>query len=334
MTKQQNCRDRGGRFAILLGTNLAVLVLLLLLTEAVLRIAGIPYKESFIPSENAVARFDDALGWSYIPNLSKEVQYGPNSRMLYTDGNGIRVPSSGYTLSAERPSVLFIGCSFTMGHGLSYEDSFPGQFEALTHGRYQSVNLGVQAYGTDQAFLTLKRYAPRFNAKVVVYTFIEEHIYRNGNYDRRYLYPAARLISTKPLFALNRSNEPYLSKQPLLYRDYKYRHSYLYDLIMMKIEKHPPYPEALTRALVLEMKRYCEERGIRFVMINWRWRERDYNNFDGLQVNIIDTMDRAPAGWEGMLIPDEDHPNAEASRHVAYLLHRFFEKEASVRPQY
>ena len=68
-----------------------------------------------------------------------------------------------------------------MGHDLSYEESFVGKFEALQEVPYQIVNLGVQGYGSDQALLTLKRYLPKFQTKVVVYTFIEDHILRNGN---------------------------------------------------------------------------------------------------------------------------------------------------------
>jgi len=309
------------KISLLAAANLGLLALLLCLTEVALRIARIPYTEEVSPSELAISRFDPDLGWAYLPNLSKTITIGSNVRAVHFDENGIRVPAPGHHLSPTRPSVLFVGCSFTMGHGLSYEESFVGQFQALAGTSFQAVNLGVQAYGTDQALLALQKFAPRFNTKVVVYTFIEDHIYRNGNYDRRYLYPEVKYIGTKPLFGLDRDHAIYLAKAPLLYKDY--RHSYLYDLLKMKLEPRPPYPEELTKALIREMNDYCKKRKIRFVLVNWRWSKTDYDDFNDLAAKKIDTLESAPAGWESMRIPEDGHPNTEASTHVARLLQRY-----------
>lgn len=307
--------------SLLVAINLGLLALLLVLVEAALRLAHIPYAEERSPAELAIARFDPVLGWAYIPNLSTTLTAGSHVRAVHFDAHGIRVPDPGHHISPTRPSILFIGCSFTMGHGLSYEESFVGQFGRMTGSSYQAVNLGVQAYGTDQALLALKKFAPQFNTKMVVYTFIEDHIYRNGNYDRRYLYPGVKYIGTKPLFALNRNHTPYLAKAPLLYKDY--RHSYLYDLLRMKLEARPPYPEELTKALIREMSDYCNKRNIRFILINWRWNGADYDNFSDLAADRIDTLEDAPEGWANMQIPGEDHPNEEAGRHVSRQLQHY-----------
>ena len=82
-----------------------------------------------------------------------------------------------------------------------------GNFDTLEEVPYQVVNLGVQGYGSDQALLALKKHLPKFNAKIVVYTFIENHILRNGNYDRRMLVPTARFLGTKPQFILTNIKE-------------------------------------------------------------------------------------------------------------------------------
>jgi len=50
----------------------------------------------------------------------------------------IRIPYPGFRFDYSRPSVLFIGCSFVMGHGLSYEDSFVGQFQNSRENPFQS----------------------------------------------------------------------------------------------------------------------------------------------------------------------------------------------------
>ncbi len=308
--------------------NIAVLALLLAVTEFTLRALHIPYREDFTPSENALARFDDETGWSYIPGLSREISAGTGSIRIAFDRNGIRVPAAETLLSPTAPSVLFIGCSYTMGHGLNYEESFVGKFGKRVGNSYQMINAGVQAYGTDQALLTLKRIAPQFNTRVVVYTFIEDHITRNGNYDRRYLYPEAKILGTKPLFVLDRDGALRLARKPLRYPEY--RNSYLYDLLRMKIEYaldlQPPYPVDLTKALIREMDRYCRERGIAFVLLNWRWTEEDFDDFRELTAARIDTLDGAPEGWASMMLPGDVHPDENASSHAAGLLYGYFRK--------
>lgn len=310
------------RLGRVVAINLMLFLTLLLLIETSMRLLHTPYTDEWEPLENALARFDSELGWSYLPNLARQIDFEAHTRWVYTDANGIRIPSDGYRLQPERPSALFIGCSYTMGHGLSYEESFVGQFGALAEGRLQTVNLGVQAYGTDQSLLSLKKFVPLFDTKVVVYTFMDEHVTRNGNYDRRTLIPNARFIGTKPIFALNSEQIPYLLRKPLLYEDYL--HSWLFDALSMKLGPRlgvfPPFPEKLTRALILEMDRYCRQRGIRFVLMNWRWSEQGYNGFADLPVERIDTIQAAPKGWELMRIPGDNHPDVAAGTHVANLL--------------
>ena len=120
-----------------------------------------------------------------------------------------------------------------MGDGLNYEETFINQFGSIGDISYQMVNLGVQAFGSDQSLLALKRHWKKFNTKVVVYTFIEQHIMRNGNNDRRLLDPNAWFLGTKPLFDYNNDNELYLKKRPCLYKDYL--NSFLLDLIKIKM---------------------------------------------------------------------------------------------------
>lgn len=296
-----------------------------ILIEGVFRVVGIPYKVRYVPNENSFARFDPELGWSYIPNKSTTHETVDTTKPVYFDENGIRVPSSGFHFDYHKPSVLFIGDSFTMGHGLSYEESFVGKFTALNAVPYQVVNLGVQGYGTNQALIALKKYLPKFNTKIVVYTFIEDHILRNGNYDRRILNPSARFLGTKPQFALSSRNKIYLSGKPLLYKDYM--NSFLIDFLKMRVGsilgRFPPYPEELTKALIQEMKKYSNEHGANFVVLDWRWTHNDYR-VQG-DIDVIDTIEQAPDGWDKMVLLGGIHPNEKAGDHAAQLLLKYFE---------
>ncbi len=318
---------RAWRILKLCAINILGLCLVFIFLEFGCRLAGVPYAGNIEPSENAIAQFDPELGWSYIPKMSKSQQEESSFWPLHIDERGIRVPSPEFTFDDSQPSVLFIGGSFTMGHGLPYEESFVGQVANCSDMPYQVVNLGVQAYGTDQALLTLKKFLPAFNTKIVVYTFIGAHVLRNGNYDRRQLYPRLNFIATKPLFALNEHHELYLAKKPLLYKDYM--HSWLVDALTITIEKRlgvfPPFPVALTQALMLEMKNYCETHGVRFIVLNWRWTPDDYDEiFSQLDVEVIDTLQGVvPEGWKAMRLPQDSHPNAAASLYVSQLLCRY-----------
>ena len=306
---------------------LLVVLLVVFLVEGVFRAVGMPYKVKYIPNENSFAQFDPVTGWSYIPNKSSNHKAGQSVNHVHFEENGIRVPNPDFKFDYSKPSVLFIGGSFTMGHGLSFEESLAGQFGDLKEVPYQVVNLGVQGYGTDQTLLTLKKHISKFKTKVVVYTFIEDHILRNGNYDRRMLIPTARFLGTKPQFALDSNNKLYLARKALLYKDYT--NSYLYDFFKVRVGgllgQFPPYPTKLTKAIIKEMKRFSNEHDAHFVVINWRWSMNDYDELgDLVDINIIDTMETAPDNWEKMVISPGTHPNAEANEHVTQTLLDYF----------
>lgn len=309
--------------------NIIIFLFVCILAEGVFRIVGIPYKVKYIPNENSFASFDHELGWSYLPNKSATQTVGDITTPIYLNKNGIRVPHPDFKLDNRLPSVLFIGDSFTFGHGLSYEDSFVGKFASHKEIPYQVVNLGVQGYGSDQSLLALKRYLPQFNTKVVVYTFIEDHILRNSNYDRRMLIPTARFLGTKPEFALNSNNVLYLAREAVLYKNYF--HSYLFDFLKIRIGTllgfFPPHRVELTKAIIQEMKRYSHEHGVHFVILNWRWTKNDYNDLHGLGVDIIDTMENAPDDWKKMTLIGGIHPNAQAGDHAAKLLLDYFQEK-------
>jgi len=326
MPDEKPRRSLRRKLLFILAINVAVIVVLLVVAELVFRLAGFPFSGSWVPTENAIARFDDELGWTYLPGISRTLTSGGRDWTLHTDANGIRVPRADHRLSPDRPSVLFIGGSYTLGQGLSYEDTFPARFEAAAAGRYQAVNLGVQAYGTDQSLLTLRKHLKSFDTKVVVYTFFGRHLYRNGLRDRRLLIPDARFLGTKPLFALDSGGKPFLTHRPVPYEDYT--HSYVLDFLKMRLgpplHLFPPFPADLTKALIREMNSICAENGATLIVLNWRWSKTDYNDFGDLGFLILDTLPNAPPGWAKMRIPLDTHPDAAACRFVADFLHEYF----------
>lgn len=307
--------------------NFLVLMLFAMFIELALRLLHIPYNQTWIPSESAIGRFDKELGWHYLPNTSKTITIGENTREYHFDKDGIRVPNANFIFDYRKPTVIFIGSSYTMGHGLSYEETYISKLGVLLSGTgYQFVNLGVQAYGSDQALILLKRYMNKFNTKIIVYTFTPDHLIYDSNNDRRILFPNAKFLGTKPLFSLNSNNELFIKKTPEKYSNYL--NSYVLDLIKItvghKLGVFPPYSTKLTKAIITEMNHFCTTNNARFILLNWRTQPSDYNDFDDLNIEKIDTLENPPANFQNMTIPGDGHPNSEATDYVAELLFEYF----------
>lgn len=93
----------------------------------------------------------------------------------YRDGRGARVAAPGSPTPHE-VAVLFLGGSFTIGHGVEHEETFAAR--AAEAWGVSMANLGTGAYGTVQSLLLLERYA-ELSPRLVVYGFIGEHVRRN-----------------------------------------------------------------------------------------------------------------------------------------------------------
>ena len=102
-------------------------------SEGMLRILDIPFKETWAPTEYARAKYDSELGWDYLPNTAAQVNFHAVKEKIpvYTDNMGVRVAGTDHKLDPARPSVLFVGGSYTMGAGLHYMDTLPGNIERL-----------------------------------------------------------------------------------------------------------------------------------------------------------------------------------------------------------
>jgi hypothetical protein len=158
-------------------------------------------------------RPDPMLGWT----LTDSIQY--RSRLVdpagalqydvtYTVESGRRRTPAAPAADTEsaRPVVVAAGCSFTFGHGLNDEDTWPWLLQEQLP-EYQVLNAGVMGYGTDQALLAAERQIRRHPAQAVVLGFGGFQIERNRA-------PQGWLVSvypfSKPLFAVQSGQAEYL----------------------------------------------------------------------------------------------------------------------------
>ncbi len=308
------------------------LLLSLVAAEIILRLLHLPFQQKWPVSENAMARFDPELGWSYIPNQSVIQAFGSEGRKvaMYFDRGGHRVQKPGMEPESTVPTVLFMGDSYTFGHGLPYEETFVGRLASMSGFPFQVVDLGVQAYGTDQALLYLKREFKKFNTRVVVYSFIPLHVDRNAIYDVRVFHPRTHFLGTKPQFAIQHDGKVYLKKSPVKFEDLCY--SRLWACVQIALARYGPKPSTdLTRALVMEMKHCVESNGGVFFVLNWdQGRSSRFVTgdvvFQGLNLNLIEAGANAPRGWNTWRIKGDGHPDARAHLYVAELIYRELKK--------
>ena len=142
--------------------NLIALVFFLTLTVAVMevlfRMIDFPFDESWEPSKTNLMQFDSELGWVYIPGKKAVQEFGDSKRSttMNFDSIGARALAADRLANPDIPTILMIGGSFTMGQGVMYEESVSGILESELDGQFQLINLGVQAYGTDQSLLMLE----------------------------------------------------------------------------------------------------------------------------------------------------------------------------------
>lgn len=310
------------------GFILLQVLLVFLLGEAFCRVAKVPYRESYLPVETALCGFDPVLGWSLKPGMTA-VPGSPDRAgdTVATDARGIRVEPGGSGPDSEKPSILFVGGSFTFGYGVPYGDSLPGRFGRLLPPGCQAVNLGVPAFGTDQSLLMLERGLEAFNTKAVVYTFIPPHVVRNGNLDRRRLFPESRVPATKPLFALDDEGGVFLARKPVPIDDYTT--SWFWDLLVLRLGPRlgtfPPEPRELTRALVAAMDKEARAKGAEFVVLVW-----DLDCATRYEAPLPEGVERlvvcdgAPQGFSEMELPGDRHPNARAYAFAAEKLMAYF----------
>jgi hypothetical protein len=112
----------------------------------------------------------------------KMINSVPIYKTIYTiDANGLRIAPP-YEVRNALGSVLFFGCSFTIGEGVGDNEAMPYVTGLLTNGRYAVYNFGFHGYGPQQMLAALE--GGTANAivsvppKYIIYQAIPYHIQR------------------------------------------------------------------------------------------------------------------------------------------------------------
>ena len=140
--------------------------------------------------------FDAELGWVVSPDTrSDDGRVSTNS----IGARGAREYPREKAAGSLR--IACFGDSFTWCDEVEDSATWPAQLEALDP-RVEAINLGVAAYGTDQALLRFRRQGRALRADVVCVGLLLENVGRNVNRYRPLWYPGSGSAAAKPRFRL------------------------------------------------------------------------------------------------------------------------------------
>ena len=147
----------------------------------------------------AVVIHDDALGWTYRPNSTRQAgTFTINSAGFRSRRDFSKSPP------ADTLRVAVFGDSFTAGDDARDDEVWGYLLERKLKEagiRAEVLNFGVGAYGMDQAYLRWREQGKYFEPDIVIFGLQPENLKRNVNVFRQLLHPSGPAFS-KPRFVL------------------------------------------------------------------------------------------------------------------------------------
>ncbi len=145
--------DRFRGFVRGLLTQLVLVLVTLAAAELALRFADLRYlRDTAHPGHSFVFRYDPDLGWAPLPNAAANFA---GLRTISVQNNSIGMRDIEPRRGA-KPTILFLGDSFTWGFDVEAKDRFT-DIRRSRMPRANIVNASVPGYGTDQEYLLLER---------------------------------------------------------------------------------------------------------------------------------------------------------------------------------
>jgi len=143
--------------------------------------------------ERSLSRYDEALGWTSIPNTYYPDYYGPG-KYVRTNAQGHRNDAE-ITVQVPRGKLRIIcsGDSFTYGPGVANNHTWCHRLSELDD-RFETVNLGKTGYGIDQFYLRYLRDGITLEHSIHIFAFVDGDLDRMGRLDQhRYGKPILKL---------------------------------------------------------------------------------------------------------------------------------------------
>jgi hypothetical protein len=156
---------------------------------------------------------DPRVGWRFMPSQVVSVSIGGRRVEYAIDRDGDRARAASSRIDPARPTLIVAGESIAFGESLPWDETFAARLGAELD--LQVVDVGVPAYGSDQAFQRTMEALARVKKPVALVTvFVPQLVRRNGLTSRPHLALSDGLLVPAPAedhFALTRlwRDEPY-----------------------------------------------------------------------------------------------------------------------------
>lgn len=153
---------------------LVTFVLLVLLFEGVLRLAG-------CGPQPPVVQFDADYGWAKTPSKTTKRSLSEFTVETKVNSKGLRGAELDYAKKPGTKRVLFVGDSFVQGFAVAEKDLFVTEFaKELAGANVEVVNGGTEGWSTDQEFLWFENEGLKYQPDVVVLCAYENDVFWCG----------------------------------------------------------------------------------------------------------------------------------------------------------
>ncbi len=158
----------------------AAIAAALLVSELVLRRRPVGDRTPLDRDDMPRAVADARLGWRFVPAQAASVDVAGRRIEYAIDAAGNRARSAGDRIDPDRPTIVVAGESIAFGESLAWQDTFAAHLAADLD--VQVVNVGVPAYGSEQARLRAADALADLRRPVALVTvFIPQVVRRSGS---------------------------------------------------------------------------------------------------------------------------------------------------------
>lgn len=184
------------RFFINLGVLAATLTLMVVVSEAALRLlANPPFQREH---HRLFVEYDPLLGWRKIPGKSAKHVATEYTVTESINSKGLRGPEFTYAKDSDELRTLILGDSFAEGYSVGFQnlssELVARHLRALGGSEYTVINAGTGGYSTDQEYLFFQSEGVKYQPDLTIVMFYANDVLSNNSdhYWRGY----------KPLFQL------------------------------------------------------------------------------------------------------------------------------------
>ncbi len=225
--------EKPGRRRLLAILSVSIgLTIALAAAEVILSYQRVSIQHSDSLDEGLIT-YDDRLGWKLRPNWKGRHRHHDFDVQYSTNRYGFR---GEFCDKGERERIAVVGDSFTFGMGVDDDQTFVHLLDVRSQDQAY-LNFGVIGYSTDQQHLLIVEQLLRFNSDhVLLVVYLPNDLIDN---ERPFPLQAA---NPKPYFELSETGALTIRNVPV------------------PLERQPPRPHALSRALFLneeDLRRYA-----------------------------------------------------------------------------